>query len=190
MIPLWTPRPIGAVFLPPYDEPYDPAVEAVLGGRNIGDPGIGRTSQRWTAAIEGSNIIVADEQGVIRWTTPAPGAQTVSLAFDATMAVVLAWTTATAGILYYYDSRIERHTTMTIPGATSVRVGVDDPRLVNEGNSDVLFFYTHSAMLHCRVQRERYEVDHIVGPSGDQLLVRAAWHSQYRFQVRLEKPQD
>lgn len=189
-VPTWSEQPIVSDFLPPYDEPYDPQIEAVLGGDAIGDPVNGRGSKRWTISIDGGGLVIADDSGEVRYTVAAPGANTCSLAFDSNMAVACTWTTSTGATLYYYDSLVEDFNTMTITGATSARVGVDDYRKFREGVSDVLWFYTLDSSLYVRVQRERYLIPHRVGGSGASLLVKAGPNTQYRFQVRLEKPEE
>lgn len=179
-----TPTPVRAAFVAPLDEPYLPLEEAVLGGTAIGDPSNGRQVQRWTVFYDSGNIKVAPESGAVALTLAVPGVLTVSLDFDANMAVAIAYQTATGAHLYYYDSVLGNYSTFNVLGATSCRVGVDDKRLFNSSASDVIFSYTLDDKLYYREQRDRYLVERLVGPSIG-ILLRSGQNTLNRFQWKL-----
>lgn len=183
-----TPTPVRSAFVAPLDEPYLPLEEAVLGGTNIGDGSAGRQVKRWSVFYDGTSIKVAPETGVTQFTMVVPGVLTVSLGFDSNMAVTLAYMTVTGAHLYFFDSSLGSYTTLNVPGATSCRAGVDDQRLFNQSQSDVIFSYTLDNKLYWRQQRDRYTVERLVGPfTGDLILLRSGQNTLNRFQWRLGK---
>lgn len=182
---LITPTPVTAEFLPPLDEEYTPLEEAVLGGIAIGDGSQGRALQRWTVAYDAGSIKVANEAGVVGFTMAVANVLTVSLAFDNNMAVAIAYTTPVGAHLYYFNAVSSTFTTLTVPGADSARVCVDDPRRFNNAASDVIFAYTLDSNLYYRIQRERYVTERLIGTSNGLQLLRAGPTSLNRLQFKL-----
>lgn len=160
MIPnnMFTDSPVVTGFIPPYDLPYTPMQQIVLGGIAISDPSKGRMFQTWTAYYESGNINIKPTNGAVVETIPAPGAISISLAFDNNMGIVLCWQTSTGSVLYYYDTVAESYVTNSTfgLGTTSCRVAVDDPRDSSVTASDVIFAYTLNGRLYWRQQRDRY----------------------------------
>jgi hypothetical protein len=164
MIPsnAFTPTGVYSNFQQPYDRAYTPYHQVVLGGTAIGDGAAGRQVKNWTVDYTSGNILVGPEGGATALTLPAPGAISVSLAFDNNMGVVLAWMTTSGASLYYYNTITSAYTTRTFTGITSCRVCVDDARDFNSAGSDVIFGYTDGTHLRYRQQRDRYDVEYTV----------------------------
>lgn len=178
------PDPVVSAFLPPFDEAYDPLVEATLGGTAIGDGSAGRQVQRWLVFYEAGVIGVADEGGTTRFTLAVAGVTTVSLAFDGNMNVAIAYQKANGSHLYYFDSILGSYNTFSVLGATSCRACVDDYRTFNAAQSDVLFSYVLDGAVYYRQQRDRYLTPRLIGAS-DQTLLRAGPNIHQRVQWKL-----
>lgn len=186
MIPAnaFTLTPTYAPFKPPLDEPYTPLSQVTLGGVAVGDGSQGRTLKRWVCYYDGINIQVRPEDGTSVYNVPAVGAESISLAFDANMGVVLAWKTSTGAKLYYYDTVTVRYITRDFPGLTSCRVSVDDTRDFYTSSSDVIFCYTKDGNLYYRQQRDRYDTERLIqAVSGT--VVKAGMNELNRFQIEL-----
>jgi len=186
MIPsdTFTTVPVISNFLPPYDEPYQPLLQNVLGGLAIGDPSLGRQYKIWTVEYNGISITVKPVDGPIAFTLVASDVQTVSLAFDNNMGLVIGWTTSVDAKLYYFDTLTFGYITRTFVGLTSCRVVVDDARDFYLAQSDVIFSYTMSGNLYWRQQRDRYDVERLVGPTT-KLLRKMAPTIGNRLQFQL-----
>jgi hypothetical protein len=172
MIPLntFTPTPVISNFQAPYDLPYQPLVQHVLGGVAIGDPSQGRQLKIWTVEYNGVSITVKPIDGPIAFTLVAANVETVSLAFDNNMGLVIVWKLTTGGAnLYYYDTLTSQYITRNFPGVTSCRVVVDDARDFYTAQSDVIFAYTLNDNLYWRQQRDRYDDEYLIGPSVKRL---------------------
>lgn len=180
----FTPTPLPSLFVAPYDRNYNPNKAFSSGGVAIGDPSQGRDMQNWEAAIEGDNIVVRPEGGAVQLTLSAPGAVDVTLAFDGNMAATVAWLTGTTASLYYYDSIVGGYITKTFADVTSCRVCIDDIRTFNTTNSDILLVYTKGGNLYWRQQRDRYDVERLVGATANR-IVKAGPSETGRLQIAL-----
>lgn len=186
MIPgnAFTPAPIISNFQAPYDLPYQPLTQVVLGGAAIGNPSLGRQYQTWTVNYNGAAITVKPADNVIAFTLLAADVQTVSLAFDNNMGLVIAWMTSIDAKLYYFDTLTSSYITRTFVGPTSCRVVVDDARDFYTAQSDVIFSYTRIGNLYWRQQRDRYDIERLAGPTT-KLLRKMAPNVGNRLQFQL-----
>jgi len=187
MIPAntFTPTPVVSNFQSPYDQPYNPLLQNVLGGVAIGNPSQGRQLKIWTVAYNGVSITVKPIDGPIAFTLLAADVQTVSLAFDNNMGLVIAWKLLTGGAnLYYYDTLTSQYIIRFFPGITSCRVCVDDARDFYTTQSDVIFSYTLNNNLYWRQQRDRYDDEYLIGPT-EKRLRKAAPNIGNRLQFQL-----
>lgn len=176
--------PQPANFEPPNDRPYDPRSQTVRGGVALGDASLGRDVQNWVVTLENNAAAVKPEGGVVVYMLPLPTAQTISLAFDSNMGVTFCYQTGTGAALYYYSTDLGGYDTLTITGATSSRVCVDDYRDFYSANSDVIFAYTLNDTLYYRQQRDKYLVQYTVG-STTKLLKRMGRSESSRLQFEL-----
>ncbi len=171
MIPAnaFTPTPNSSAFISPYNLAYTPLSQTVLGGTAIGDGAAGRQVKNWTATFTGSAIEVAAVGDAPSFTLAVTDVQSVSLAFDNNMGVVLAWMTTGGANLYYFNTVTSSYTTEFFSGVTSCRVVVDDAREFNTANSDVIFGYTKAGSLYWRQQRDRYQIERLIGTTTKKL---------------------
>ena len=160
-------------YINPYNLPYDPLQQTVLGGIALYDPSRGRMYQNWVVYYEGTFIRVKPENGLVVFSLEVPDVTSVSLAFDNNMNVALAWQKLNASYLYYFDINIDNYQTIEILGANSCRIVVDDPRDFYTSSSDIIFGYTRGGNLYYRVQRERYLTERLVGVALGKLIKMA-----------------
>lgn len=187
MIPLntFTTEPIISDFQAPYNLPYQPLYQVVLGGVAIGNPSEGRQVKLWAVSYNGTLIEVGPVGDSIEFTLPAADVETVSLAFDNNMGIILNWKLSTGGAnLYYFDTISGMYITRFFSNITSCRVSVDDARNFNTSQSDVLFLYTLNDNLYWRQQRDRYDIEYLVAPTTKKIR-KAAMNVENRFQIQL-----
>ncbi len=186
MIPsnAFTPVPDPAPYLPPYDLPFTKLEHVVRGGIAIGDASKGRDYQNWQVRYQGGNIEVLPVGGSVAFSMTVAGVQTLSLAFDNNMGIVLCWMASNGANLYYFNTLTAAYTTRNFNDITSCRVVVDDGRDFYTAASDVIFGYTRAGNLYWRQQRDRYDVEYLVGPTAN-LLVKMAPNINRRLQFAL-----
>lgn len=166
----FTPTPIVSSFQAPYNLPYTPLTQTVLGGVALNNPSEGRQYQIWNITYTGTDIEVSTASGPVVFSITESDVMTVSLAFDNNMALVIAWqTSGFESKLYYFDTLTSRYTTRTFAGTTSCRVCVDDAREFYTTSSDVIFSYTTGTNLYYRQQRDRYDVAYLIGATTGRL---------------------
>jgi hypothetical protein len=186
MIPAntFTTVPEVSQFITPYNDQYFPLSQNVLGGVAVGDPSLGRQVKVWNVSYNGTFINVKPNDGPVAFSLAATDVKTVSLAFDNNMGLVITWTTTGGANLYYYDTLTSAYITRNFPGIASCRVCVDDARDFYLASSDVIFSYTLGGSLYWRQQRDRYDVQYLIGVTT-KTLIRAAPNVGNRLQFEL-----
>ena len=180
----FTSPPVVSQFIYPYSNQYFPLSQDVLGGLAIGNSSLGRQLKVWNVSYNGAFINVKPEDGPVAFSLAAAPVTSVSLAFDNNMGLVLCWTTGTGANLYYFDALTSQYVTRNFLGISSCRVCVDDARDFYLANSDVIFSYTLTGGLYWRQQRDRYDVQYLIGATT-KTLVRAAPNVGNRLQFEL-----
>lgn len=176
--------PITAAFKPPGDQAYLPLYQIATGALELGDGNGGREQQLWEVAYVGGEARIAKVGEAYELAIPLVGVLTISLAFDANMGEVLAYATASGCSLRFFNSVTSLYETLEIAGASSCRVVVDDPREFAEAASDVIFGYVKSGSLYYRQQRDRYEVEYLIGEaSGDLIAMGMNLLNRLQFEV-------
>jgi hypothetical protein len=155
-----------------------------MGGVAISDPSQGRQVKVWNISYDGTNINVKPSDGPVAFSLTASPVTSVSLAFDNNMGLVIAWTTGTGANLYYFDTLTSQYITRNFSGISSCRVCVDDARDFYQASSDVMFSYTLSGNLYWRQQRDRYDIQYLIGATT-KMLIRAAPNIGNRLQFEL-----
>ena len=171
-------------YLPPNDLPYDPLTQTVRGGISLGDNSLGRDVQNWVVYYENSTIKIKAENEIVVFTLLEPNIETLSLAFDSSMKVVLTWTITTGAYLYYFNTTTQSYTRVDYPNVTSSRVCVDKFDDFYNTNSDVLFVYSLNGSVYYRLQRDRYTTPYLIQAMPG-YVKKAGLTTKNRFQVTI-----
>lgn len=165
-----------------------PFVDYELGGVALNDPSGGLSVQLWTLRKVGSELVVFNEAGAGTGVITVPTAERVGLAFDQNMRPMIAYSTPLGGFLYWFDTFLNAFTTTQIPGATYLRITMDERRDVLLNNSDVILAYHVGTSLRYRQQRDRFQTERTLvadlGPNTT--LTAVAMNVAYRLQFKLE----
>ena len=180
----WTDRPAYSKFLAPYNEPYTPFSQNILGGTALNHGEDGRMVKIWNISYTDGIMRLKPEDGDVVWARGEPGIKSISCAFDNNMSQVIAWRKETGCGLYYYDTIAQQFAVTEFPDATGCRVCVDDPRDSYNAQSDVMFIYTAGNRLYYRQQRDRYKIEYFIG-NTNRVLKRAGPNQGYRLQIEL-----
>lgn len=176
-------------FLYPDSLPYTPFEDYEYGGVAHQDPSKGLMVKVWKASkVDGwiEVVPVDGSQPPIRFVQVPETANYVSMAFDRNMRVALSWHAGGTSFLFWYNSLTDEYTTTTFPGCFSPRLAHDDKRDLQNALSDVVFVYLRDETLYVRNQRERYGVEHVLGPVPvGYYLRRVGMNNRYRLQFEL-----
>ena len=190
MIPLntFTPDPELGDFLPPNDNDYYPLFQVVRGGTEIGNNSAGRDIQDWQVYYQQGIIHIKPSSGDVVFTLSVNNVLSVSLAFDTAMRIVLTWTTPLGAKLYFYDTLTLDYIIVDYDEVTSSRVTVDKIDTWYNSSSDVLFLYIKNNNLYYRQQRDRYEIEYLIGEANG-YIKRAGLTKLNRFQIDISEVQ-
>jgi hypothetical protein len=136
------------------------------GGVGLGDAGEGLTYQIWKGTNDGSDIKLIDE--LLNETVIYSGSDIseFSFSFDQNMQYVVTFIENDVPKLKWYDSTIEDYAVTEFAGIESPKVFLDEKRLFNLENSDVIFTYLKVSLgvpsLYFRQQRDRYGVEYFL----------------------------
>lgn len=175
--------PDPARFKNPYDLPESPTSRACRGGIGLNNAAKGRNYQNWYVWYEAGVIyfgpvaVPLEAMGSLT----VPGVKQLSLAFDNNMNPIICWLDATGANLRYFSAGTSSYVVLSVAGATSCLVTVDDSRNFYNASSDAVFAYTASTGLWYTYQRENYAIPRKASNSTNK-LTRMGLNAQNRFQ--------
>ena len=174
-----------AAFLLPESLNVLTTYQRVRGGIALADASQNRDVQDWFVSLAAGTASVGIIGSAPVFTLAAPGAETISLAFDTAMRVSIAWQVGSVSNFYAFDTTANVFNTRQFTGTTSCRLVADDVRTVNQGASDVLLFYTAAGQLLWRQQRDNYTIERTVGATSGKIY-RAGRSAFQRMQIELQ----
>lgn len=174
--------------------PEDKLQDWELAGIALGDASAGLDVKLWHCVLE-----IDKDTSVGSVYVEAPGvAKTflfsgvditeVALAFDQNMNPFVAYQQGTAARYFWFDPLIPGMTHTTLPaGCRDLRCTMDEKRLFDIANSDIVLSYIQSGNLCVRYQRDRYLVETILkaGAGSEAQLVSMAMNNGRRLQWRI-----
>jgi len=136
------------------------------GGINVFDSSQGIQVQSWRGRLIGDDIIldVPDNINV----TPhiaysAAGITEFSFTFNQNMNPIVVFVQSGNSKMYWYDSSLGGYTITDYGNTvTNPRVALDDKRLEQTSNSDVIFAYIKEGSLYYRQQRDRFTIERLL----------------------------
>ena len=164
------------------------------GGIAIQDASDGLLYQRWRARLfnagKDDSFVMLDAREVPEfvWLT-VPKMTEISFSFDANMRPSVAYVAGGQAFLSWYDSLDSTYkTTALAVGVITPRVTLDDKRYVGSNGyqiSDVILAYVRGGNLYTRIQRERYETEHLMA-TDVKPLIKVGFNRGLRLQFMHE----
>lgn len=157
------------------------------GGLDIGDTTEALTYQTWRGRLIGEDVIL-DAPSVSPVTIySAADITEISFSFDQNMTPALAYVQGGVAKLRWYDTSIPGYDILTVTGAITPRISIDDKRKSQTSQSDLILAYVRSNCLYYRRQRDRFLTEYLLltGPALgiDSLqLVKIGMNKKWRFQ--------
>lgn len=159
------------------------------GGLAINDTSKGLRYQLWTFSIEGVSVYAESVYtGRIKlFDEPtAQNMQEIASCFDQNMQPFVAYKSANQWHYRWWDSISSTFVISDLPtGVTSCRCTLDDKRLFEIANSDILLFYTLNGNLYHRRQRDRYTNEILLRTGIGGTLVKVNMNGINRLQIKL-----
>ena len=174
--------------------PADMLQDWELAGVALNDPSQGLQVKVWHCTLEidrttGVGSVYIEAPAVAKTLLfSGLGITEVALAFDQNMNPFVAYMQGASAKIYWYDSTVPGMTHTTLPvGCYDLRCTMDEKRLFNIANSDIILSYIRAGNLCIRYQRDRYLVEYVLkaGVGSDAKLVSMALNNGFRIQWRL-----
>ena len=147
-------------YLPPDDQVVTPAIDFEKGGVDLSDASQGLELKTWRVWAETNVVKLQSEDGSPIVLFEEPGVTDLALAFDQNMRWSLAYLRYGRLTLRWYDSTVSNHVVTDFGPGRCPRMCLDDKRVGNLGNSDVVFAYLRDNGLYYRQQRDRFLIEY------------------------------
>lgn len=156
-----------ARFAPPRDKVKSPRESYELGAAELYDTDT-PFKYTWYCYIK-SNVVYLEREGKppVQVLTLTGEITEIDFTFDQSMRPTICYIQDGVTKLNYYDATLSDMTTRVFPNTSNPRLSLDDKRKFNIANSDVIFAYIKDNNLYYRVQRERYDIEHLVEVDRD-----------------------
>lgn len=171
--------------LPPDGQKDDGLVDYELGGVDIEDTSEGISGYTWHCRVVGSSVLIGRDGVPDVELFQRAGITDVSFAFSQSMQPNVAWEQGDGLVwMRWFDSAANEFRIDTFGAGRSPRLCLDDKRPGMIDFSDVILAYvTPDDRIVFRAQRERFGVEHDLGPAGlDGRIVRMGMSARNSLQ--------
>ena len=174
--------------LTPYNTLKVPLVDHARGGKALLDPSEGLNIKNWEIYIENDKIYnKAEDSDPIEIGAIPTDISWISFCFDQNMHYHIVYVKEGNTFWYWYDPVAEKYNTLELgSGISSPMCRLDDARFDAISESDIILSYVKNNNLYCRVERQRYETEHLIKENAPGQLVRCGMNKKFRFQWEVD----
>ena len=184
MIPELSSVVIESDILEPHDIEKEPLVDIVRGGKDLLDSSEGLNIKNWQIYKEEDKIYIKAEDGEPVEIDVVPNTVSwLSMCFDQNMHYHIAYINEGITYWYWYDPVAEKYQSLELGSDIITPIArFDDARMEALSESDIILSYIRNGKLCCRVERQRYEIEHILQDNVSGNIVRCGMNRKFRFQ--------
>lgn len=156
---------LGGLFMVPDTFVTTPIVDFERGGVALNDPSEGLQSYNWRAWLDDTIHQVYVQRYPDGPAIPifaAPQITELSLAFDQNMRPAIGYIQAGVLRLNWYDSSVNARVTSVFEEAVNPKMCLDDKRITQRSQSDMILAYLRGRSLFYRQQRDRFQVEYLL----------------------------
>ena len=174
--------------LAPHNTVKVPLKDYARGGKALLDSSDGLNIKNWEIYKEGDKIYIKAEDGDPVEVEDIPTDVTwLSFCFDQNMHYNIAYIRNGVTFWYWYDPVAEKYKDLELgEGYISPMARLDDARKDAQAESDIILSYVKNNNLYCRVQRQRYETEHLIKETLVGQLIRCGMNKKLRFQWEID----
>lgn len=133
------------------------------GGFDVQNTSSGVRGYQWVCYVEQASVYIKRDGLAPRLVFTQPRMIEISFAFDQNMRPNFAYQLDDDDIyLRWYDTSIQTYRTESFGLGRNPRLTLDDKRIENVSNSDVIFAYIRGDSLYYRQQRDRYQTERLL----------------------------
>lgn len=135
-------------------------IDFELGGTELQNSSAGLTKVLWKCFYEDGSIKLSHDDHVQTVLT-VENVTALSLAFDLSMRPIIAYIVDEYCYLWWYDTSISKQVTTNLGNSIAFpQLSLDERRLVQSSNADVIFTYIKNNKAYMCIQRERFQIEH------------------------------
>lgn len=168
-------------FISPRDRKYKSNVSYEIGGVALSDTSNGLLSHVWKACIDGNQIYIKrddlEQQELI---LADENITEIDFTFDQNMRPCVCYVSNGQAKLYWFDTQSNDYQTTIFENIKNPRLSLDDKRVFNVENSDIIFAYIKDNTLYYRQQRDRFGIEYLL-KEGIQSLRKIGMGKENRF---------
>lgn len=172
-------QPITTEFFTPMRN--DPLIDFEFGGTALQNASEGLSQTLWKCFYENGSIKLShdqQEQTVLNVDNVAA----LSLGFDLSMRPVIAYLANSHCYLWFYDTAVSKQITADLGnGITFPQLSLDERRLVQSSNSDVILTYIRNNKMYMRLQRERFQTEYEITRAKRLIQIGSMKNSRFGF---------
>ena len=180
--------PMTSLFLSPDIERATASEDFEDGGIALQDSSQGLSGFRWRCYFDASNVFVQrDGSSPVNIFSQA-GITEIAFAFDQNMRHNVAYRLTNERVyLRWFDSVAQAYAVTDFGPAKNPRMALDDKRMSQVNNSDVILAYLRDGQVFYRMQRDRYATEYVVASGlADTIRLRnIGMGRNLRFQFEL-----
>lgn len=178
---------VQAPLVEPANSITTPLIDVEMGGAGLADVSAGLRDRLWTARYEAGEVIVSADGVPDTVLFNRPGIVELSLAFDQSMNPFVAFTDAGGSAYWWFDTQLGQQVISAyLPaGSVNLRCTMDDKRVSQLSNNDIILAYMRGGSLYYRQQRDRFGVEYLLEPAAGGQLVNVGMNVGNRLQFRL-----
>lgn len=162
-----------------------PMIDYEMGASALNSDSSDYNLHLWTAESDGSAVTVYREGVPPTTVLTDTGITQIALGFDQTMRPHIAYMSGGVCKFYWYDTIAGSMQTMTIAGARSPRLCMDEKRGVFISQSDLILTYKVGTNVCVRVQRQRFQTETILATNKPGDIAVFGLNNKNRLQWKL-----
>ncbi len=155
------------------------------GGVARNDASQGLDVATWQAVLDQGSVLLSKEGGAPIRLFDRGGIDNIGLAFDQNMRPVISFTEGEKVWIWWFDPVQGAQVFTELAEGQNPRITLDDHRIEQVGNSDVILAYQRDEVLYYRQQRDRFQVERSIATAVtdalDAIGMSTGWRLQYRF---------
>ena len=133
------------------------------GGIDVQNTNAGVQGYQWVCYLENNSVYIKRSGLEPRLVFEQPRVAEISFTFDQNMRPYFAYVLDDFGLfLRWYDTSVQAYRTDQFGTGRNPRLTLDDKRLENVINSDVIFAYIKGDSLCYRQQRDRFQIERVL----------------------------
>ena len=156
------------------------------GGIALNDISEGNQYQVWRGRLVGNDIILDAPEVAPVIVYSAPDMTEMSFTFDHNMRPAIAFVQDDVCKLRWYDTSIPAYDILSFGYVRTPRIVMDDKRITQDINKDMIYAYVNNYKLCYRQQRDRFLIEYVLSEALYKRLIKIGMNNKLRMQFLLE----